>query len=147
MTAWTLEMAINTSLGWLELEDPAGGYELHKDALATQQTTWRKQEVESPWVEGTFVNRAVRGNVPEAVVVWVAGSTPFELDQRVSAFTEAIGQLQFQIRVQIGDLLETWTCFPGDFTVETQQEYRFATIALVRATIPRLPTTTKVQVG
>jgi hypothetical protein len=146
MTAWALEMAINTRLGWLELEDAANGYELHKDSIAGAQTTWRKQEVDSPWVEGSFTTRAVRGNVPEAVHVWVSGETHYELDERLSAFTDALGQLQYAMRVRTGDLLETWTCFPGDFSIETQQEYRFATIALVRATVPRLPTTVKVQV-
>lgn len=147
MTDWTLAAAIHTQLGWLELEDAANGYELHKDSIATKQVTWRKQEVESPWAEGTFVNRAVRGNVTEAMHVWVAGASPFELDQRLTAFTDALGQLQYQVRVRTGDLLETWTCLPADYTIQTQQEYRFATLALVQATIPRLPTTTKAQVS
>lgn len=132
--------------GWIDLEDLEGGYEVHKDTRATQSVTFRKQEISSPYVEGTFTNEAVRENVTEPLVIYVYGDSAFELDARVSAVTDALEQLQYEIKAQIGNLEETWTCSTADYAVETSQEFIHATMALIRAQVPRLPTVVKAEV-
>lgn len=137
---------IETASGWLVLEDAVNGYELHKESFNNRAVTWRKQDVSSDWLEGTYTNHAVRGNVIEPVAVYVTAATPYALSVKMDALTDALGQIQYGLKVRFGDLEETWTCFPADYAVEAGQELRFATMALVRAQIPHLPTITKAQV-
>jgi hypothetical protein len=132
--------------GWLDLEDPQNGYEAHKDARAQQAVSWRKQEITSAYVEGAFVTEAVREMVVEPLVIYVHGATIYQLDQRVTALTQALSQLQFQVKAQLGNLLETWRCTVADYTVETTQEFLHSTMAVVRAQVPRQPSVTKAVV-
>ena len=138
--ALDIAFSIHAPSGWLDLDDAAGGYEAHKDTRAGQSVTWRKQEIESPYVEGTFVNEAVRENVSEALAIYVRGGSPFELRQRVTALTDALSQLQYEVRMVEGNAQETWDCSVADYTIETPQEMINSTMALVRATVPRRPT-------
>jgi hypothetical protein len=141
-----LSVVIDTALGPLELEDAVGGYEIGKASFATAPTTWRKQEISAEYVEGTYVNRAVRENVQEALEVYVSGSTQFEFQTRVSALLDALGQLVYTITRRIGDAQEVWSCTVADYSLETQQEFLVATIGKVTARVPRLPTVTRTQV-
>lgn len=137
---------IETPGGWLQLQDPDNGYELHKDSFNGSSVGSRKTTIESDWVEGEYVTRAVRTNVNENVAVWVEGATPFECWGRVEAFVAGLEQLQFKLRATFADSRETWTCFYSDYQIESSQEMRFSTLVLVRATIPRLPTLLREQV-
>ena len=87
--------------------------------------------------------RAIDGNVVETVAVYVRGASPFELEERIAAFVAGLHQLQYRFRLTIGNMREEWTCQYSDFTVEADQPLRFATMALVRAQVPRLPTLTR----
>lgn len=131
---------IETPTGWLALEDLAGGYELHTDSFAARQIQARKIEAEGDWVEGSYTVRAVRGNVTEAVGVYVHGADPYQLAVRLQALTDGLEQLQYRFRFTIGNLRESWVCQYGEYNIEANQPLRLATLAIVRCTIPRLPT-------
>ena len=130
---------IETPSGWLSLEDPAGGYELHKDAFASRSTSSRKLEIESDWVEGSYTARAVRGNVTETLAVWIEGPTPYVREARTDAVIAGLEQLQYRFRLTHGNHRETWTCFYTDYQIESSQELRFSNLVVLRASIPRLP--------
>ena len=142
-----VSLVLNAPAGPLELQNPAGGYELHADSFAQRAVTWRQQDVEGMWLEGTYTSSAVRANVTEAVVVWVEGADPDELNNRIDALVNGIQQLRYTFDLTIGNSKETWTCMPADYTIEASQPLRFATMATVRATVPRLPTLTRVKVA
>lgn len=147
MTDLDFSVQIETpSSALLELEDLANGYEVHRDSLTSQAYTWRRQNVSSDWLEGEYTNRAVRGNVVEPLAVIVRGGTPFELAQRINDLKDAFGQTQYQVVLRFGDLQETWSCFPADYTIEAEQAMRFATLAVVRAQVPHLPSVVQIQV-
>ena len=141
-----ISVMIETPTGWLELEDEANGYTLGADSFASSATTHRKTEINSEWMEGTFVSRAVRENVTETVAVYVSGDTPHQLAMRLEKLTDGFNQLSYAIVVRSADIADTWSCWVSDYTVATKTEMRHATIAMVTATIPRLPGTTKTKV-
>jgi hypothetical protein len=141
-----VSFSIEAPSGWIELEDRENGYELHKEAKAERGTQWRKKEISSGYVEGTYVTEAVKENITEPVVVYVYGETPFELETRIIALTDAFDQLQYEIRMRNGDLLETWDCAVADYVVQSPQELINSTMAVVRATVPRRPSVTRAQV-
>lgn len=143
----SLRVRIQTPGGWLELEDEVNGYEIHADSFAALQIGHRKVDVEGDYVEGSYTVRSVRSEVNEALVVWVAGATPFVLADRMSALTTALESISYGIEVTFGDSQETWTCNPADYSIESSRPLRFATTAIVRATVPRLPTVSRIQVA
>lgn len=141
-----VSLTLATPTGVIELEDPAGGYSLHKDTYTQAAHTFRKQEITSEWTEGTFYGRAVEDNVTETVAVWVNGTSQFDFQAKVEAVLAGFRQLQYQMVKTIGDARWTWQCFVADFSIETSQEFLFATTGLIRAQVPRLPHPAVVQV-
>ena len=45
-----------------------------------------------------------------------------------------------------GNLREEWVCQYSDYTIESDQNLRFSTLALVKAQVPHLPTVTRTLV-
>lgn len=129
---------IETPTGWLDLDDGIA-YEFEATAFGERGVTWRKQEVTSPFIEGTFVTGAVRENVLEQVNVYVRGESHSQLAQRVKRLTDAFGQLSYRMMLRFDDVARYWDCQPADYTVVTQREFVHARMALVRAQVPRLP--------
>lgn len=135
-----LSVLISAPDGWHELEDELGGYVLHADSLATRSTPRRNLDVPGDWIDGTFTVRSTKDNVIEALVVYVEGGTAFEFATRLEALKGWFDQMNYQVKVRIGNALETWTCpKPGEYTEDLNQAYRFATRGLLRVQVSRLP--------
>lgn len=117
------------------------GYELHADTRSQRSITWRKQSVENSWVEGSYDVTAVRGNTTELVAVWVYGNTQNDFWQRVYALADAIASAAYTITWTIDGMTETWDCTFSDYTVETQREFQYADIGVMRMNIQRRPVT------
>jgi hypothetical protein len=137
----TLDVSVKleTPSGWIELEDHASGYTLSADSFVTSATTHRKTEVSSEWMEGTYVARSVKDNISEQVAVYIQGTSPYDLAQKIAVLAKGFDQLNYQMIVRFADSEDTWNCFVADYTITTKVEIRFATMALLQATVPRLP--------
>lgn len=141
-----VQAEIETPVGWLALEDMGNGYELHAESFAAKAVQSRKVEAEGDFVEGSYTVRAVAGNVIENVSVWVKGEDPYQLAVRIQALTDGLHQLSYRLRLTIGNMREDWVCQYSDYTIESDQNLRFSTLALVKAQVPHLPTITLTQV-
>jgi hypothetical protein len=141
-----VQVEIEAPLGWLALEDMLAGYELHAESFASAQHQSRIIQAEGDWVEGSYAVRAVEGNVTEALSVWVKGEDPYQLAMRIQALTDGLHQLQYRLRLTFGNLREEWVCQYSDYTIESDQNLRFSTLALVKAQVPHLPTVTRTLV-
>jgi hypothetical protein len=141
-----VHVEIETPTGWLELEDLEGGYELHAESFAAKQSQSRKVEAEGDWAEGSYTVRAVAGNVTENVSVFVHGADPYQLAVRIQALTDGLHQLQYRLRLTVGNMRESWVCQYSDYAIESDQPLRFSTLALVKAQVPHLPTVLVEQV-
>lgn len=131
--------AVHTPTGWIELEDPVNGYELHTESFAARSVSHRKNEVSNNWIPGEYNSRAVRTNVVEDVGFFVGGSTAYECRMRAQAVTEAFDSLHFQARMRIEDYQETWECTTSDYVLESNQPLIVAKLVLVRAKVSRHP--------
>ncbi len=141
-----VQVEIEAPAGWLALEDMLAGYELHAESFASAAHQSRKIEAEGDWAEGSYTVRAVEGNVIENLSVWVKGEDPYQLAVRIQALTDGLHQLQYRLRLTIGNLREEWVCHYSDYTIESDQNLRFSTLALVKAQVPHLPTVTRTLV-
>jgi hypothetical protein len=141
----TPDLAITCVLNGVNLDAgrDVNGYEMHADTRNTMGTTWRKQSVSNPWVEGSYDVIAVRENIIEAVVVWVYGNgSNAAFRQRVNFLEQAIAQPSYSIAWTVGDESELWDCTYSDYSVETQREWQYATMGIVRMQIGRRPKAT-----
>lgn len=149
----TLSVQVYGPDGVIELEDPDNGYSLHSDSFANPAYTHRTVEVNSPWVEGTYATDSILDNTTDALVVWVEGNvgdgtfSQYLFRTRLAALKRCFDQLSYQVVITIGDAIETWDCEVSDYTVETQQEYIFATRGVLRVPVPHRPTEGLAQVG
>lgn len=130
---------VSTSQGWLDVNDHYG-YELEADTLNNRQVSHRKQEVQHPYVPGTFVVSSVAENVTETVSIWVRGQSHYEMGQRIAALEDAFSQLQYYMEWIVENHLTTWFCQVADYQINTQREYRHARVAKFVAQVPRYPT-------
>lgn len=146
MSDLDLSALLETPTGWLELEDLPSGFEIASDSFSEQGVSHRKTDINNEWIEGTFTSRSVRENITEKVSVYLRADTPFLLAEKIKQVTDAFDQLSFGMVVRFADCQETWVCSTSEYTIGTKAEMRHATMALVSAIVPRLPSCARVQV-
>ncbi len=116
------------------------GYELEGSSLDEVATSWRRNEVSNPWVEGTYTISAVRENQVVPVSVWVRGVSHQEMRQRQIELERRVAEPRWELQLSLPGYTEYWTCQTSDTVVRTQREYLHAMHALVRIQVVRLPT-------
>jgi hypothetical protein len=129
---------VSSPAGWININDHIN-YELSGETRGSRQVGHRKQEVTSPYINGSFVVNAVSDNIDEQVAVWVFGDSHYTMLQKVQALETAFTQLSYAIEWVIEDHAEIWDCQLADYTVNTQREFLHAKQALFTATVPRQP--------
>lgn len=129
---------ITTPTGWLDLNDRTS-YQLEASSFGDRAVSWRKREVASDYVEGSFLVNAVRDNITEKLAVWVRGETHYDLARNRERLEEALCQLTYRLSFRTSDVTRYWEATVADYSVNTQREFLHSCIALVSATIPRHP--------
>lgn len=143
-----LDLAARIVANGVTLELEQAPYSLAATSRAAAQVSHRKHEVSSPYVEGSFATHAVRENIVEPVDVYIETTNRRLMRDALDALELALSfpnwTLQWDWR-GLNGVRETWTCFAASYTIETSQPLMVATMALVRAQVPRLPTKTAVN--
>lgn len=132
---------ISTPYGWLYVGQGTQ-YRIGAGSFENQQTTFRRSEVQSPYVEGTFVINALRENVTESLNLIVEPRLTLPLTDAVRAVGAALSQVRYTVQVQIRRDIFTWQAYAADHTVSTKREFLHANIAEVKAEVPRDPNVT-----
>lgn len=140
--SYDVECALSTSGSDLLLH--VLPYELEKAFGDKKAVSFRKVEAANRWVEGSVPTSAVKENVSYPMSVYIGGADHAELDQAVRALEAALSQKTFTATVTeldngLATVTTTYTCFAANYAVETTLEYRYATLALVKAEVPTLP--------
>lgn len=134
----TVAARISTPYGWLYVGQGTQ-YRVAAGSFENQQTTFRRSEVQSPYVEGTFVINALRENVTESLDVIVEDRPDLGTANAVRALGTALSQVRYAVQVQIRRDVWTWQAYAADHTVQTKREFVHARLAQVQAQIPRDP--------
>lgn len=120
----------------------AGIYKLEKTTRDNRQVSKRKIEATNPFVEGSYIVAAVKENVVENVSIYVYATSQAALRSRIAAITDCLDQIRYTIVYGVDGSNETWTCFAADYSIQSQQEFQHAYLALIKANVPRLPKVT-----
>ena len=137
-TPLIVRASVSSPTGWIDLNDHER-YELEATSRNNRSVKFRRQEVTSPYLPGTWLINAVPDMISEVVSVWVRGTSHFDLTRNVSALEDAFSQLSFTIRWATDDSYEEWMCQLSDYTIATQREYQHARVAKFTAEVPRYP--------
>jgi hypothetical protein len=102
--------------GWINLDDHER-YIVGAESFATSATTWRRVQVQGPYVAGKFTVSAVPDQVTENVTVYVLGSSQSDLQANLAALIDAVSQPYFQFVFSIDETSYIWDCDCADYTV------------------------------
>lgn len=132
-----IKCRVTTPGGWLDLMD--GPYTLTGEAFVEDAVTWRRQEVQNPFVEGAWLVNAVRDNVTSAVDVWVRCDTNVELSVALETLREAFCQINYGIEFTVEGVTYYYRCYAADYTISTGREFRASRMAKFAAQVNRHP--------
>jgi hypothetical protein len=124
---------------WLDVNDGTN-YKIGKGSFEESSTTFRRDEVTNPFVEGKFTVNALRENVSEKLSIHVFGVDSITVKNNVTALINAVKANNFLIESSVGNAKQIWLCFASDYSVNTQLEYLHARRALVNISVTRYPT-------
>lgn len=129
---------ISTPTGMLNVND-GKRYRLEDSTMSESSVTWRRKEVQSPFIEGTFLVDAVRENVQENLTVWVEEFDHYSLELAVRDLTDAVSQLNYYIHWTVDTVEFVWRCQTADYSIQADKNLRHATMSKVACRINRLP--------
>jgi hypothetical protein len=132
---------ITGSQGWINLDDHER-YIVTADSFANSQTTWRRTQVQGPYVAGKFTVSAVPDQVTENVGVYVLGVSQADLQQNLADLIDAVSQPYFQLLWSMDEASYTWDCDTADYSIEYTTATLFARQLTVKLQIPRNPLVT-----
>jgi len=117
---------VTTPGGWLDLM--SGPYQLAGDAFAEESVQWRRQEVASPFVEGSWLVNAVRDNASTQVAVWVRGGDAAGTQAATQVLKDAFSQINYGIEFTVNGAKTYYQCYAADFSVQSSREFRFSSM-------------------
>lgn len=123
---------------WLSLNDGIN-YKVAADSFETSAIQYRRTEVTSPYVGGSFLVHAVPQNAMETVQVYCYGASFFAAQTNVTNLINAIAQLRYQVRKSVADTVYTYSCYTADYSVTGSNVYVASKMIPVTLQIPRLP--------
>lgn len=144
----TLPIRAQVSLdgGWLDINDQTR-YTLEASTLSERSATFRRKEISSPHLDGTFLVSAAADNITENVSIWVKEFDQFALQLALDKLRRAFTQPYFAMRWQVDVHEFAWNCQLADYSVSTSRDMMHATIAQFTAKVPRNPESFHLQGG
>jgi hypothetical protein len=127
--------------GWINLDDHQC-YIVTADSFANSQTTWRRTQVQGPYVAGKFTVSAVPDQVTEQIGIYVLGTSQADLQQNLADLIDAISQPFFQLMWSMDEAVYSWDCDTADYSIEYTTPTLFARQITVKLQIPRNPLVT-----
>lgn len=134
----TISCRVSVPEGWLEIND-GHKYSLTAESLVATQRTWRRQEVSSPFVDGTFTVNAVLENISLPVSLYVYGADHGDMVRNLEAVTAAFEQFDYILAIRRGEHAEVWRCQLSDSSIDTRREFQHARMAMVTFPVPCYP--------
>lgn len=127
--------------GWINLDDHEN-YIIASDSFASSATTWRRNQVTSPYVAGKFTASAIPDQVTENVNVYVLGESQTDLQINLANLIDAVSQPAFELQWSADNAVYIWECDCADYTIDFVNTNLYARQLSVKLQIPRNPTIT-----
>lgn len=128
-----------TELGLGDLEINDGTTYICTPKLDPGAVSYRREQVKSPFVDGTFTISRVKDQTEFQLVVDVLGSTHSAMQSAVGTLIDAMTQDEFTLKVVIDGATYSWTCEAGDYAMGWSNAHFASTRTAVAFTLPRKP--------
>lgn len=107
-------------LAALALEN-AGSYRIV--SVGPGGTSWRREFVDSPDVDGAFLVAAAKGLTTAPLVIRVYSTSRTDQNNKVDALLRAFEQFSYQLTITIDGQAQTWDCMPADVAAMRSGEW------------------------
>lgn len=111
------DIEVFTGSRWMSLNDHVN-YIVGSTSLGETSQTFSKITSKSSMYDGEWVVHATKDNVNETIQVYVLGATHSAVEDNRTIAINAFTQLSYNIRVSVGNHVETWRCFPADYNLD-----------------------------
>jgi len=96
---------------------PAGGYYIQRDGFGPGQIEWRRSEAESPYVAGSTLTHAVKGQETSTLKIRVEDVTEAGMYSRMGTLATAFEQFSYTMTITIGGQAFAYECDCSDYSV------------------------------
>jgi hypothetical protein len=114
-------------------------YYVSADQFMGAQSAWNRNQVSSPFIDGSVTISRQRTMVNEPLALEVIGDSPLEVQQAITALKQAFDQSDFNIGVQLGAATWTYQCEAADTTIARSTPRLVANQWQVVFSVPRQP--------
>jgi hypothetical protein len=128
----------NLGLPDLQLNDHASYYASADQFLGTA-AAWNRNQVASPFIDGSVTVSRQLGMVVEALGIEVLGDSPVDAQNKMAVLAQAFMQSDFQLGVQVGGAIWQWQCEAADVTRAWTTPRMAANQWLMTFSVPRQP--------
>lgn len=119
MTQFQAEGTITRT--WLSLSNlvvaPSAGYYIQRDGFGPGEMSFRRNQVESPYVAGKYQTHAVKDQQTTTLKIRVTGTSQSVLYTRMTDLAKAMEQFSFTLRLYINGVLFQYECDAADYSV------------------------------
>jgi len=138
MSDLSVSCRITTPEGTMEINDGIY-YTLADTSFAASAQQWRRQDIQSPYLDGTYTVSAVRENVSINVSVYVNGVDHGDMERKLKRLTDAFTQFRYMMTVTRDDHIVTRDCQVADYQIDSRREFQHAKMCLATFTVPAHP--------
>lgn len=129
VSALVTRSGLSTPKADLDIDD--GAKFILAQGLRIGSVTWRRETVQSPFVEGRVPVHEVKDAAESTVIVYCKGANHTILDQNIAELLEAFTeQYSYLLKLNVNGVNHHWTCERADY------EVAFATATLNALLVP-----------
>lgn len=134
------EFDVTVSYGLQEVSLNDGvNFRMAVEGFGAKAVTLRKLEASSVYYDGTFITHYTKENITESLQVYVTGYSQNHVTENLLLLEELFTQSTYRVKVRMDDHMETWSCFPADYSWDRGHVNMHNVRATFTAQIPRLP--------
>ena len=138
----------NITRTWLSLSDltiaASAGYYIQRDGFGPGETSFRRSEAESIYVNGKYMTHAVKDQQTSTLKIRVVGATQTELYSRMDTLAKAMEQFSFTLDITIGDKTFSYECDAADYAIgdggQVQDIWARSSTQMMTFDVPHKPT-------
>lgn len=101
--------------------------------------TWTRNQISSPWIDGSVTVSRTRAMVNQPLSIEVYGDHDADVQAKIKALSQAMSQSDFQLGISIGAAQWQYQCESADRTVQWTTPRIVAHQWIVQFTIPMQP--------
>lgn len=125
-------------LGDLDINDSTN-YRIAGPSVMEGTTSWERNQVSSPWVEGDITISRRRGNVTSQLAIYVNADTIGDMMSKTRTLVDAFTQNRFTLQINMGTAVNQWDCEAADYTVQMDTAHVYNMYSVVTFSLQRKP--------